>query len=421
MSGDGAPHETGRRHGMREKETSRAPWPRISPPPRPGSDRDTTPPLHRRGSHRAVRLGGWVLLALLAGAAVAVFTWLPGWVEERGSLGRGAGEPRQQAATRPAAAPLDSAAAGTESAQGPSPAREAAAPPPSLPEARESGTDETTLPSPRSGQTAPPHPGSAPPSSSPPGIRGGNGAAETTTDPPAAPPREDFRRAMSAGLAALEGRDWTAAEASFHRALELQPAAPEAADGLARAETAARRTRLVRLESQTKALVERERWAEALELYRRALEIDPTVTFARRGARESRERARLDEALTFHLENPRRFSSPEVRREAGALLARARGIEPAGPRLQDQRRRLAEQLDAWSRPVQARLLSDRRTEVTVFRIGPQGTFEERLLTLTPGTYTVLGERPGYRQVRRELVIRPGETPEPLRVECEEEI
>jgi hypothetical protein len=34
---------------------------------------------------------------------------------------------------------------------------------------------------------------------------------------------------------------------------------------------------------------------------------------------------------------------------------------------------------------------------------------------------VVGTRPGYRDVRRELVIVPGRQPEPLVVRCEEEV
>jgi len=65
--------------------------------------------------------------------------------------------------------------------------------------------------------------------------------------------------------------------------------------------------------------------------------------------------------------------------------------------------------------------SDELTEVTVYRVGRLGTFERQRLQLRPGTYTVVGSRRGYRDVRHTLVIVAGEIPNPLTVRCEERI
>jgi len=94
---------------------------------------------------------------------------------------------------------------------------------------------------------------------------------------------------------------------------------------------------------------------------------------------------------------------------------------PAGPRHQrrvDELRRLVE---GYSAPVRAVLRSDEATEVMVYKVGRLGTFAERALELRPGTYTVVGSRRGYRDVRRQLVVEPGREPEPLVVRCEEKI
>ena len=107
--------------------------------------------------------------------------------------------------------------------------------------------------------------------------------------------------------------------------------------------------------------------------------------------------------------------------EVADLVAHARGIDATGPRHREQVESLSRLLDEWSQPVRARLLSDRQTRVTVYRIGPLGTFGEHVLELRPGTYTVVGHREGYRDVRRDLVIRPGQPPEPLSVICDEKI
>jgi hypothetical protein len=69
--------------------------------------------------------------------------------------------------------------------------------------------------------------------------------------------------------------------------------------------------------------------------------------------------------------------------------------------------------------VAVRLLSDERTEVSVLRVGALGRFREKALTLRPGSYVVVGTRPGYRDSRHTLVVPPGRSPQPLTVRCEE--
>ena len=54
-------------------------------------------------------------------------------------------------------------------------------------------------------------------------------------------------------------------------------------------------------------------------------------------------------------------------------------------------------------------------------MGQLGTFARKVLELRPGTYTVVGKRRGYRDVRRQLVVEPEGSPPPLVVRCEEEI
>ena len=67
------------------------------------------------------------------------------------------------------------------------------------------------------------------------------------------------------------------------------------------------------------------------------------------------------------------------------------------------------------------LESDEKTEVVVHKVGRLGVFARKTLELRPGTYTVVGTRSGYRDVRRQLVVEPKGPPAPLVVRCEEEI
>ncbi len=235
------------------------------------------------------------------------------------------------------------------------------------------------------------------------------------------PEKDPFVEAMSQGLAALDREGYAAARDAFLRAEALRPGSPESADGISRAEAGRRRTQLAALDEKAMAAEEAEDWYAAVEAYEAALKVDPTVSFARQGAKRARDRASLDERLRFHLSNAERLSSSEVLHEASLLLAKASELTSGGPRLLRQVEALGRLVDSYSQPVRVELRSDNLTEVTVYRVGRLGTFETRDLDLRPGTYTVVGSRNGYRDVRRRLVVEPGQEPAPFEVRCEEEI
>ena len=151
------------------------------------------------------------------------------------------------------------------------------------------------------------------------------------------------------------------------------------------------------------------------------LDVDSTIRFAQQGKKRAEARAELGSKLEFHIGNPARLSDAEVLDQASATLARANDIADKGPRLASQ----IEQLDAfvreYSTPVQVYLLSDGKTEVVVYKVGRLGRFDRHALVLRPGTYTVIGTRRGYRDVRLRLIVQATAPPEPLLVRCEEKI
>ena len=67
------------------------------------------------------------------------------------------------------------------------------------------------------------------------------------------------------------------------------------------------------------------------------------------------------------------------------------------------------------------LRSDNETEVIVYKVARLGRFEQRQLTLRPGTYTAVGTRLGYRDVRREIVVLHDAIPAPITIACVEKI
>ena len=163
------------------------------------------------------------------------------------------------------------------------------------------------------------------------------------------------------------------------------------------------------------------RWADALKEYRAVVELDPTVAAAQEGIARVSPRAALNEQLELYITQPERLFSQPVRAAARDTLARASTIANPGPVLQKQLATLKDWIARADVPVSIALQSDNVTQVTIYRVGPLGTFAERSLELVPGSYTVVGTRPGYRDVRREINVRPGAAPEPVVIRCEDRI
>ena len=103
------------------------------------------------------------------------------------------------------------------------------------------------------------------------------------------------------------------------------------------------------------------------------------------------------------------------------LHERARAIESPGPRQRAQIVNLERALVDARTTVTVELESDGKTELTVSRVGRLGTLTRRPLQLRPGTYVVVGSRPGYRDVRRQFTIAPRSPTQTVVVRCEETI
>jgi hypothetical protein len=176
---------------------------------------------------------------------------------------------------------------------------------------------------------------------------------------------------------------------------------------------------LARHRDAARSLEAREEWRAAVGEYDAALAIDAHVSFAIEGRLRAVRRAALSDALDRHVASPQRLSAEPVAREAEALVERARGEEPAGPRLEGQIRALEQALGAARTTVAVVIESDGLTEVSVSRVGPLGRMTRRTLELRPGEYTAVGSREGYRDVRRRFSVSPGGPSAPVVVRCEE--
>jgi len=379
---------------------------RLSPPPRVSAPRSGTG--HGAGDTSESKLRLWMTVAIFAVLGVlvlGVFLLLPGWVQRRSDsevVAASASSPAAEvveAAGKPVI-PVDESLVESEDREDLEARSE------SVPrQATSSAMEEQFV-------------------DSPPAEQARQEAEAMRVEPsPRVEPRSDanFRRAMSEGLTALAAGESAMAEQAFQRALVLAPGSPEALDGLGRAEEDLRLAAISEHRSRAAEFEQKEDWSAALQEYDAVFGLDPTIRFAREGKARAEVRSQLAEQLESHITHPEKLSNDDVLEAAEQLLTEARSTEPSGPVLRRQIDSLAERIAVASTPIRVELVSDNLTEVTVYRVGRLGRFSQRVLNLRPGTYTVVGSRPGYRDVRRRLMVSPNQSSKPLEVRCEEAI
>jgi tetratricopeptide (TPR) repeat protein len=230
-----------------------------------------------------------------------------------------------------------------------------------------------------------------------------------------------FDAAMNEALAALASGRFDAAGAALDQAAAIDPEAVALADTRERLRLARQRAAVDTLRRDAAARVQAEDWPGAIERYRRVLQIDAAAGFAREGIVHAEQRAKLDRQFDHYLEKPSRLYSPEPLANAEQLLNTA-GVAPADePKLRSKIEKLRVLVSQARQPLPVRLQSDGATEVVIYHVGRLGRFVDRQLELPPGSYTAVGSRPGYRDVRRIFELQPGQASLTVDIRCEEPV
>jgi tetratricopeptide (TPR) repeat protein len=246
---------------------------------------------------------------------------------------------------------------------------------------------------------------------------------------------DNYAKAVGSGFAALGAGRLDDAHEAFEKAHALRPNGAEAAEGLRRVGAALSAKGFASLRQRAAALEAQERWDEAVQSYDAALQADPSLAFAQEGKDRAAARAELGASMQALIDRPERLSSPSIRNQAKALLDTANQQSPSGPVLRSQITRLgllvpdydstarsgSVRTDLSDKPVRLLLISDNATAVAIPSIGQFGTFAKRDIQLRPGRYTVIGTRDGFRDVRRDITITPGQEGQTISVSCSDPI
>ena len=245
------------------------------------------------------------------------------------------------------------------------------------------------------------------------------GAAEAVARIGARRADEAFAGVMSRGMAAMAAGRLEEAATAFEQARGMRPGAEavqEAIDELARVRQA---SGLQALTDKALAAERAEDWEAARQAWSDALAAEPTLQPARDGLERSAPRAQLDARIDDFLGQPQKLWTEAGKSEAEKALAAAAAAPPPNAELARRAARLDALLVAARTPVRLTLQSDGQTEVVIYRVGRIGSFQRHDVEVIPGQYAVVGTRPGFRDVRRDVKIVPGSAPEPVMVKCEE--
>ena len=232
---------------------------------------------------------------------------------------------------------------------------------------------------------------------------------------------QQYQLLMSEGLTALHNKNFQLARTKLRQAQAYRPESREVKDALAQAEQSIRLSRIETYRAQAAASEQSENWQQALNAYQQVLGIDPNVQFAVQGKQRALKYIRIETRLNYFLQQPAVLESDRQLDNALQLISEIEAMVIKGPALKNQLVKLKRIVDAAQTPIKITLESDTFTEVAVYKVGKLGRFATRELNLRPGSYTVVGTRDGYQDVRKKIIIKPEQGPTRVTIRCEVQI
>ena len=226
---------------------------------------------------------------------------------------------------------------------------------------------------------------------------------------------------MSDGFRALDKNRFTDATEAFEQAGSVYRDNPAVAQALAQVETRRSQLWVSNRIAEAAELETQEKWQQALEVYKKLLATDGTLSDVRVKQIPVTVRADLDTRIKKALSDPLALSAINQFRRGQKVLQDAAGIRNPGPVLQQQIAELRQVLKASQTPIQVLLTSDSNTDVTLFRVAKLGAFDKTAVSLKPGRYIVAGTRIGFRDVRVEFTLTDQGLDKPINIRCNEAI
>jgi hypothetical protein len=219
---------------------------------------------------------------------------------------------------------------------------------------------------------------------------------------------EQFQKLISDGLTAYHRGDYKLARTRLLKAKSFRQESREVRNALMQVDEAIQLDKIEKLRQQAMTAEQKEDWEKALTSYLSVLKLDPHISFASEGKERSLDQIRLAKRITYFLQKPDALESDQQLQHAVLVIEEAEQLQPRGPRLTAQLDELKALVDSARTPVKVIIDSDNLTEIAVYKVGKLGRFVTHQLSLRPGTYTVVGSRDGYKDVRQQIIVKAGQ-------------
>lgn len=218
---------------------------------------------------------------------------------------------------------------------------------------------------------------------------------------------DNFGAAMSQAYAALQEGQYPRATKYFKQALAVKPNASDAKAGLQQANEKIRQIAIGNKVGSGHNHSRQEQWQQAVNNYQGALSLDASSVQAKVGLIKARARLQLDQKLQQILQQKEKLQDSYQRQQTQTLLQQAAKVKPSGERLSGQISQLRVALIKASSPVPVTLTSDGLTQIHIYKVKRLQALQSTQLELTPGRYTAVGSRSGFRDARIEFSVAHG--------------
>ncbi|RME68363.1 MAG: tetratricopeptide repeat protein [Verrucomicrobia bacterium] len=227
--------------------------------------------------------------------------------------------------------------------------------------------------------------------------------------------KRDFDAALARAETAKTQGNWDQVIAAYNDALEIEPDNEDLKLQLAEARVRQREAYIESTLAKAYEFEKQHQWEAARRLYLGLIDFEPDQKEAAEGLLRTGKVLRALLKFEKLLEDARSHAQRANFQAAIASFNEAMANKPAYLALTPEQIQLKEYLEAQSRPVPVRLVSDNKTYVTIMGVRLLGRFNETTVSLLPGNYEIVGRRRGYEDVKEYVRVRAGEEIPPITV------
>ena len=226
-----------------------------------------------------------------------------------------------------------------------------------------------------------------------------------------------FNSTMTAGYENIDAKNWLLAEQNLETALHIRPDSSVAKELLKEVRENYRLDQIDALTDNISDAFNSEQWEDVLIKIEEVeqLDVDEEHDF-------SVLEDEVNKLLALELELAKYESlnfdeiDASVRQNIQEFFERTEHLSEFA-RTQTKRQSLMDRFTLYTTPIEVEILSDNTTTVRI-RPGKEiGSFHSKTVEILPGSYEVIGIRRGFKQVVKQLEVKPGSDALEIKVEC----